>query len=101
MVRECIRAAAEGPFYPEWEFGILFGLERREVQAVLARWPDIDDSDEIIYAVISNSTNNLLIYPIDNPDRWSAYVSVGPKDVARIFAAWRGNVPSSPIDGLC
>lgn len=28
-----------GPFFPEWEFELLFGLTREEVRTVLSKWP--------------------------------------------------------------
>ena len=47
LVRQCLRAAVQGPFFPDWEFHTLFGLEREDVAAVLSRWPDLDDSREV------------------------------------------------------
>jgi len=35
VVRQCLQAAVDGPFFPEWEFGIIFRLERDEVKQVL------------------------------------------------------------------
>lgn len=100
VVWECLRSAAHGPFYPDWDFETLFGAELQEIQSIFDRWPTIDDSDEEVYAAISNSMNNLLIYPIDNPERWGEFLSVGPDEIARVFAVWRGSRPSSPIDGM-
>ncbi|MEM8855949.1 MAG: hypothetical protein AAGD34_19765 [Pseudomonadota bacterium] len=95
-----MRSAAHGPFYPDREFGTLFGFTRKEIQALVDQWPDIDDSDEETYAAISNAMNNLIIYPIDNPHLWSDYISVSQSDVARIFSLWRGRVPTDPLDGM-
>lgn len=41
IIGDCLRATVEGPFFPEWEFHILFGLTRAEVARVLQsghRW---------------------------------------------------------------
>ncbi len=35
VVRQCLKAAVESPFFPEWEFGTIFGLERDDVRRVL------------------------------------------------------------------
>ena len=35
VVRECLGATVEGPFFPDWEFQTLFGLERDEVRRIL------------------------------------------------------------------
>ena len=37
VIGECLRAAVNGPFFPDWEFSTLFGLTRDEVRAV-ADW---------------------------------------------------------------
>ena len=100
VILECLRAAATGPFFPSWEFHTLFGLERREWQEISDNWPEIDDTEERVYAAIGNSMNWLLFYPIDEEHLWSQYVSVSRAEVGRIFAVWRGGAPSSPIDGI-
>lgn len=46
VVFACLRAAVDGPFFPEWEFETLFGLPRAEVAALVAALPDIDDTPE-------------------------------------------------------
>ncbi|MDJ0613200.1 MAG: hypothetical protein QNJ29_05945 [Rhizobiaceae bacterium] len=100
VVWECVRSAVLGPFYPDWEFQTLFGFERVEIQAILDSWQSIDDADEDVHAVISKSMNLLLIYPIDESDRWGEFISVSQEQVARIFADWRGGEPTSPLDGM-
>ena len=39
IVGEVLRAAANGPFFPDWEFHTLFGLERDQVRQVAVAWP--------------------------------------------------------------
>ena len=48
VVKECLLAAAEGPFFPDWEFHARFGLERAEVRRVLNFWLNLDDQDQSI-----------------------------------------------------
>lgn len=57
VVRECLRATVEGPFFPDWEFSTIFGLERDEVRRVLLSWPTLDEADESVVRAISNSLN--------------------------------------------
>ena len=40
VVFECLKAAVDGPFFPDWEFPTLFGLWREEVGRVVADWPE-------------------------------------------------------------
>jgi hypothetical protein len=90
IVRECLAAAVNGPFFPEWEFRLLIGLERYEVERVLGAWPDRSNSDDQDLAV-NNVLNNLLGYPHHEDDAWAAYISSERSEVASILARWRGD----------
>ena len=79
-----------GPFFPEWEFHILFGLERSEVGNVLERWPDPlcpEDQD----VAVTNALNLLLGYPHEKWDVWHEFIAVPPRDVAAVLARWLGD----------
>jgi hypothetical protein len=94
VVQECLRAAVEGPFFPEWEFHTLFGLTRSEVRQVLLSWPQLNEADESVMLAINNSFNNLLGYPIANEqDLWLESISVSRAELARIFDKWKGRAP--------
>lgn len=94
VVRQCLRAAAESPFFPEWEFQTLFGLTRQEVKTVLISWPELDENDKLVIRAINNSFNNLLGYPArDKQELWPKYVSVSGMELARIFDKWKGRQP--------
>lgn len=89
IIGQCLRAAADGPFFPEWEFHTLFGFERDDIRRMAQAWPAWQD--EIGQARAVNSTlNNLLGYPHGCWDSWPDYISAGPADVARVYARWRG-----------
>jgi len=89
VVRRCVRAAAEGPFFPDLEFHTLFGLERAEVAAVAARWPQLDDKEEDVRLAINNTLNNLLGYPHDRPEAFRELIGAPWEEVQRIFSKWR------------
>ena len=38
ILNEVLRAAAYGPFFPDWEFHTLFGLDRSVVKAISDNW---------------------------------------------------------------
>jgi hypothetical protein len=88
IVKECLRAAVDGPFFPDWEFHSLFGLERAEVKKVLQSWPELNEADETVAVAINNSFNNLLGYP-DDKKLWPKFLSVTRSEVARIFDKWK------------
>jgi hypothetical protein len=92
VVRQCLHASVEGPFFPEWEFQTLFGLERSEVRTVLSAWPDVDESNETVRLAINSSLGNLVGYPHGCESHWSNFISASPADVSRIFTLWRGDV---------
>jgi hypothetical protein len=89
VVFECLRASVDGPFFPDWEFHTLFGLERQEVARIVAALPDIDDSDESVSLAINNSMGNLLGYPHGEAAAWQRFISVPQAEVKRIFDRWR------------
>ena len=100
VVLECLRAASTGPFFPDWEFHTLFGLDRRDVQEGVDAWPNIDETKQNVSFAINNSMNNLLGYPHGLDKDWARYISVPPSEVRRIFEKWRGGERSNYLGGL-
>ena len=89
VVHECLKASVEGPFFSEWEFTTIFGIEQEEVEKVLESWPDVDEDDQVVALALNNAMNNLLGYPHRCEDVWGEYISVPPREVGRIFQKWR------------
>jgi hypothetical protein len=58
-----VQAAARGPFFPEWEFHTLFGVERSVVIKMVEAWPPVDSPGSDEHLVINNAFANLLGYP--------------------------------------
>ena len=62
-VGHCLRAAADGPYFPDWEFETLIGATRDDVRAASEEWlkgaPRTDGMNEVAISVLSN----LLGYP--------------------------------------
>ena len=90
-VFECLRAASDGPFFPDCEFPTLFGLEREEVRRVASAAPNIDDSSEEVARAINNAMVNLTGYPHHQEAVWSQFISVPEEEVDRVFDKWRGD----------
>ena len=84
IIGECLHAAANGPFFPDWEFHTLFGLVREEVASVAASWPQTHADEETIFLAINNALVNLIGYPIDSEEQWDSYISVPRAEVSRI-----------------
>lgn len=89
VIGKCLRAAAEGPFFEDWEFSTLFGLSRAEVLSVAESWPSVDHSEATVHRAINNSMVNLLGYPHGLDADLRAYVPGGPPEIERVFSVWR------------
>lgn len=90
IVGEVLRAAANGPFFPDWEFHTLFGLERQQVREIADRWPLPIIDPEVVTVAVNNSFNNLLGYPHRKDDVWSGWLSVDRPTLNDLFNHLRG-----------
>ncbi len=82
-------AAARGPFFPDWEFGSLFGLERSEVVAIadaLSPSTRISGRAEV---TLHNAVNNLLGYPHQQAAAWGQWLSVTPSELQAVYSRWQ------------
>ena len=87
LIRECLVASVEGPFFPDWEFSLLFWLERAEVAAVLQAWPDVGERDPCVRLAVNNALNNLLGYP--HGLELGPYVSASEGELRCVLERWR------------
>lgn len=90
IVGEALRAAADGPFFPEWEFHTLFGLTRSEVRAIADSWPKVDLASANVGVAVSNALNNLLGYPHHQESEWSRWISVQPPQLDDLLSRIQG-----------
>jgi hypothetical protein len=88
LLGRCLRAAAHGPFFPDWEFHSLFGLERAEVAAIAARWPKVDAAEKDVRLAIHNALGNLLGYPHDEGEAFRKWIGEPFEEVERVFKKW-------------
>lgn len=80
-VFECLFAAEQEEFFPEWEFETLFGMTRSQLAGVRVKWPEVDTTQPDVSAAIVSSMNHLLGYPHAKDGRWERYISVRPDAV--------------------
>lgn len=57
IAEECLRAAVEGPFFPDWEFHTLMGVSREEARTVLEAWPVQTVEPDVFSCAVLNSLN--------------------------------------------
>src|SRR4051794_7748661 len=63
LVGQCLIAASSGPYFENWEFQTLFGIERSIVEEIATLWPDVDPTNENVELAVVGAMNHLLGYP--------------------------------------
>jgi hypothetical protein len=100
LVGQVLRAAAEGPFFPDWEFHSLFGLTRKEVRSVADAWPNVDLENADVALAINNALNNLLGYPHGEDAVWSQWISVDHTQLDKLLGRLRNATGEGYFDRL-
>jgi hypothetical protein len=84
IVLNCLHEATEGPFFPDWEFQTLIGVERDDVRLATLRLKQnastVDDG-----WIITNILNNLTGYPHDEFERWHEHFDFSIQDAEAIL----------------
>lgn len=92
IVRECLTAAANGPFFPDWEFHSLFGCDRNEIRKIATAWPDIEDRESDAVLAVVNSLNSLLGYPHGMERQWQDFISASRGEVEALLRKCSGTI---------
>ena len=87
--KESLVAAARGPFFPDWEFHSLFGLDRIEVESIADSFSSATLLTGDVALALNNAMGNLLGYPHGQEAAWSQWLSVTPAELQVIFSRWR------------
>lgn len=86
IILDCLNAAAKGPFFPEWEFSSLMGMDKAAFTEIATQWPNVDMDAEIVRTAVSNALLNLSGYPIDAEEEWPNYISVPRQELEEVRA---------------
>ena len=109
VIKECIKAAAYGPFFidegakddPYWEIHPLFGLTIDELRNIADAFPNLDLDNENVELAINNSINHLLGYPHGcSEEVWEKYISVSKNELEKIYLKWTGGKGKTYFEGL-
>lgn len=84
-IHACLRAVADGPFFPDWEFETLMGVDRETVRRVVSDWPQCKVSRMDFQCAVQNGLNNLVGYPHGCDDVWAEYIPVSSADVRAVL----------------
>lgn len=93
IICECLSAAANGPFFDDATFRILFSADRGLFLEIVARLPHLDDGNQDVRRAIGSSLANLTAYPHRKEAFWSEWISTSPSEVARINELWHSLLP--------
>ncbi|MBX3373177.1 MAG: hypothetical protein KF817_05025 [Phycisphaeraceae bacterium] len=99
IIADSLKAAVEGPFFPDWEFSTLFGLQRAEVAEIARAWPKVEESDDRVDLAVNNALGNLAGYPHGHEQEWERFLSVPPARLLDTLKRWRlphGASPTRP-----
>lgn len=87
----------------DWETPTVLGVQKEEVEGLLARWPAVDDQEEasVAHVAIHSSLGDLIgLRGISEADCQSE-IGVTLKELAEIFKRWKPEFrPQSPLDFL-
>ena len=100
LIGQVLRAAAVGPFFPDWEFHTLFGLTREEVRSVADAWPNVDLGSTDVARAVNNALNNLLGYPHGKDAVWPQWMSVDRLQLDKLLSRLRNAAGESYFDRL-
>ena len=87
--KESLVAAARGPFFPDWEFHTLFGLDRIEVQSIADSFSSATPLAGDVALALNGAMANLLGYPHGQDSAWSQWLSVTPRELEVMYSHWR------------
>ncbi len=90
VVRRCLVAILHGPFIDDWEFHTRLGLNRRQLQAVLQSWPNLDDSaEESVANLAVNNCMNEVCHGVQIPaEHWSNWFATSRDEVQATYFKW-------------
>jgi hypothetical protein len=91
VVHNCIRAILDGPYLDDAECHPRIGLWRNDLRSILARWPNLDDSDPDSDDTLAiNNCLNEVCYGIQmSEDEVVATIGVSRDEVQRVFQTWK------------
>jgi hypothetical protein len=100
IIGQALRAAADGPFFPDWEFHTLFGLQRSEVRVIADEWPNPSAPPGKVALALNNSLNNLLGYPHSEDAAWTHWISVDRQQLNDLLVRLCGGASGGYFDRM-
>lgn len=100
IIGEVLLAAADGPFFPDWEFHTLFGLPRDQVRTIARQWPQPQLPPKDVTLAVNNALNMMLSYPHRKHALWANWISIDRNALNDLFNRLRGQPNERPFDRM-
>lgn len=88
IIRRCMTAILDGPYIEDVHFGTRLGLDRSEMREIVAKWPDLDDSDPDVDLAINNSLNEVCNGVRITAKEWARRIGEPKEAVERTYNRW-------------
>lgn len=86
IILRCLRATAA--YVDDWEKHARLGLEPEELQALIAVWPNVDESTQTGLLAIDNCLNEVANGFRIAPDDWPKWFNVPLSEVRKTYGVW-------------
>lgn len=87
----------------DWEAPTVLGVQKEEVQGLLARWPVVEDQEEasMAHRAIHSSLGDLIGLRGIREEDCRSKIGVTPRELGEIFQRWKPEFQArSPLDFL-
>jgi hypothetical protein len=93
LLRRCLVAVIDSPFFGQGKLRSLFGLDREQMVAVVSRWSELEYLDPIAGAAINGTLTYLVGYPNARDADWASFIDAPRSEVARVYRKFLGEPP--------
>lgn len=81
IVAKSLRAAADGTFFPDWEFETLIGATRSKIRSEADAWRSSAESSPQMRELALSVISNLLGYPHDQESELEAVIGASSMEL--------------------
>ena len=91
VIYDCMNTVLKAPFIEDPEFQTRLGIGRKQLKAVIDRWPRLQDSSpDSEDSIAINNCLNELAYGIPMTDaEWSNWLNSSRDEVRIVFHEWK------------
>lgn len=90
IILQCLTAILESNYIDDAEFQTRLGIDRKELQAVIRSWPNLNDTDQTsnIALAINNCMNEVCNGIAIPGHEWKNWFEASQKEVEGLYSKW-------------